>query len=87
MKGELAYFWGIYGEAELYLGLEEQRQNTFRENAFRKLFQGFVENNEFILREQGSTDPQGAPLSLSQNMLGIKSKLPFHVMTFASKSI
>ena len=46
-------FLGIWGEAELILGICGARQNTFRE--MKKFFQGFGEINALFY---GSTDPQ-----------------------------
>ena len=52
-------FWGIWGEAVLFLGLGEQGKNTFRELrnfSFRNLGDQCI-----IFRDQGSTDPPPPP--------------------------
>ena len=50
-------FLGIWGEAELILGICGASQNTFGE--LRNFFQGFGDNNALF---QGSTDPLGGSL-------------------------
>ena len=49
--------WGIWGEAELILGICGARQNTFRER--RIFFSGIWGDQCIILRELWSTDPPG----------------------------
>ena len=48
-------FLGIWGEAELFLGIWRAKENTFRET--RKLFAGTRGDLCIIFRDQGSTDP------------------------------
>ena len=50
-------FWGIWGEAELFLGIWGAKANTFRER--RTLFAGRRGDQCIIFRDQGSTDPPG----------------------------
>ena len=50
-------FWGIWGEAELFLGIWGAKANTFRE--MRTLFAGRRGDQYIIFRDQGSTDPWG----------------------------
>ena len=53
-------FWGICGEAKLFLGIWGAKANTFRET--RTLFAGRRGDQCIIFRDQGSTDPPlGAP--------------------------
>ena len=54
-RENLHIFLGIWGEAELLLGIWEARQNTFREQ--RKIFSGIWGDQYIIFRDQGSTDP------------------------------
>ena len=56
------YFWGIWGEAELFLGIWGEKANTFRET--RTLFAGRRGDQCIIFRDQGSTDPP--PLGASE---------------------
>ena len=53
-------FWGIWEEAELFLGIWGAKANTFRET--RTLFAGRRGDQCIIFRDQGSTDhpPWGA---------------------------
>ena len=52
-------FFGIWGEAELFLGVWGAKANTFRET--RKLFAGIWGDQCIIFRDQGSTDPPWGP--------------------------
>ena len=52
-------FWGIWGEAELFLGTWGAKAYTFRE--MRKLFAGRQGDQCIIFRDQGRTDPPGGP--------------------------
>ena len=51
------YFWGFWGEAELFLGIWGAKANTFRET--RTLFAGRRGDQCIIFRDQGITDPPG----------------------------
>ena len=53
------YFWGLWGDAELFLGfgIWGAKANTFRET--RTLFAGRRGDQCIIFRDQGSTDPPG----------------------------
>ena len=51
----MAYIWGIWGEAELVLGIWGANANDFRET--RILFAGRRGDQCIIFRDQGSTDP------------------------------
>ena len=51
------YFLGIWGEAELFLGIWGAKANTFREA--RTLFAGRRGDQCIIFRDLGSTDPPG----------------------------
>ena len=53
------YFGGIWGEAELFLGIWGAKANTFRET--RTLFAGRRRDQCIIFRDQGSTDPPPIP--------------------------
>ena len=55
------YCLGIWGEAELFLGIWGAKANTFREK--RTLFAGRRGDQCIIFRDQGSTDPPGGPQS------------------------
>ena len=50
-------FFGVWGEAELFLGIWGAKANTFRER--RTLFAGRRGDQCIIFRDQGSTDPPG----------------------------
>ena len=52
---------GIWGEAELFLGIWGANANTFRE--MRTLFAGRRGDQYIIFRDQGSTDPPLGGLS------------------------
>ena len=52
-------FLGIWGEAELFLGIWKGKANTFRET--RTLFAGRRGDQCIIFRDLGSTDPPGGP--------------------------
>ena len=52
-------FWGIWGEAELFLGIWGAKANTFRET--RTLFAGRRGDQCIIFRDQGSTDLPWGP--------------------------
>ena len=59
------YFWG---EAELILGIERAKANTFRET--RTLFAGRWGDQCIIFRDQGSTDPPPwGPLLLTRSQV------------------
>ena len=49
----------IWGEAELFSGIWEQRKNTIREQG--KLFSWILGDQCIIFRNQGSTDPPWGP--------------------------
>ena len=49
------YFFGIWGEAKLFLGIWGAKANTFRET--RTLFAERRGHQCIIFRDQGSTDP------------------------------
>ena len=51
-------FWGIWGEAELILGILGANENTFRE--LRKFLSGIWGDQCNIFMDQGSTDSLGA---------------------------
>ena len=48
---------GIWGEADLFLGIWGAKANTFRET--RTLFAGRRGDRCIIFKDQGSTDPPG----------------------------
>ena len=52
-------FLGIWGEAELFLGIWGAKANNFREK--RKLFSGSWGDQCIIFRDLGSTYPPGGP--------------------------
>ena len=58
-------FLGIWGEAELFLGILGAKENTFREQ--RKFFSGIWGDHCIIFWDQGSTDPPGG----LNNLLGL----------------
>ena len=56
-------FWGIWGEAELVLGIWGAKENIFRE--LRYFLSGSGGDHCIIFRDQGSTDPPPPPCGAS----------------------
>ena len=63
-------FLGIWGEAELLLGILGAKANTFRE--MRTLFAGRWGDQCIIFRDQGSTDTPGGLIYMFYIKIGLE---------------